>query len=551
MRGLPAACGALAVLTSVLAAQDLVMPLELGASVNGEFPSEHSLNNEESPGSQAGLGFTWSTGAEPLEGGINKNMVGPPVSVPGYKASHDWVADYDEFSPLVFHLDYYRAMSGSVYSWDDSTTEATIRQQWKDNLDDEARTTPDCDVGSMTFDLNKYAEGQSAATRYSCTTAGQSAPSCGCLLKQYVTIGVFEGGTAGQTMQSLLAPSGPPAYLQFPYQFEPAKGLSLGKLNNPQKTRSYNFWYKPAKLGESDEHKRTVFQYGAADTYAPHSPGVFQLARGSLEEMAREEASSNGNIPEGSVVWTVETQPADNVYCEDSDRTTLGTTDASGTIFTAESCKAFCENELQCVYAVYQPPPDTGECHWQKTCSSKISRDGDTWTWKISRPTFEWDVVLQPSDDQYCDPSDRTSLGSTDSAGNAYTPETCKEECASRPNCLYAVFQDQSDSGANQCHWQITCASTNPRAGSIWTWKKMQLKGETNPAHYLQFVSSQSNAVEFGCIPANPLNLNEWVFISVTMGVNSIKVYYDAVEVCTATNDQGHCAAQPTDCEAV
>ena len=80
--------------------------------------------------------------------------------------------------------------------------------------------------------------------------------------------------------------------------------------------------------------------------------------------------------------WEVETQPSDNLVCDASDRTTIGTKDPSGLAWTAASCKAYCDAEAECMFAVYQAPPDNGQCHWQKTCSSKNHRGGEVWTWK-------------------------------------------------------------------------------------------------------------------------------------------------------------------------
>ena len=71
----------------------------------------------------------------------------------GYKESHDWVADYNIFSPLIFDADWYAL----AYDLTDKTHNE-IKADWAAHIQDQANSFPKkCRQGHALFSVSMAA----------------------------------------------------------------------------------------------------------------------------------------------------------------------------------------------------------------------------------------------------------------------------------------------------------------------------------------------------------------------------------------------------------
>jgi hypothetical protein len=125
------------------------------------------------------------------EGTRKLSMPGPAYGNPGYKESHNWEADVDVFSPVVFSQMYYAAK----YDLADKT-ENEIKTDWKTvGLADDA-VAPDCRQASAEFSLNVYAEKNPGIAE---STGG----NCEKLMESYLGQGIYDG-LSGATNSRIL-----------------------------------------------------------------------------------------------------------------------------------------------------------------------------------------------------------------------------------------------------------------------------------------------------------------------------------------------------------
>jgi len=114
----------------------------------------------------------------------NLNMPGPMYGKPGYKESHNWEKDINVWAPVVFNLNFYKAMYATELG---DMNEAQIRTHWVETANAAAVSYPDCWQASDQFSLNMYYRANPSLAAV--TDNGK----CDLLLKEYLSQGIYDG----------------------------------------------------------------------------------------------------------------------------------------------------------------------------------------------------------------------------------------------------------------------------------------------------------------------------------------------------------------------
>merc|ERR1712072_145368 len=112
---------------------------------------------------------------------------GPRYGLPGYKESHNWVSDYDVFSPLIFDAKYYALRYGLK-----DQSENAVRSDWKAFLDNEANGYPkDCRQGNPLFSPQKYYRAN-PHIKESLDMNDGGVETCGSIVRTFMKEGLLE-----------------------------------------------------------------------------------------------------------------------------------------------------------------------------------------------------------------------------------------------------------------------------------------------------------------------------------------------------------------------
>lgn len=114
------------------------------------------------------------------------NFVGPKYGLPGYKESHDWEADYDMMSPLVFDYRWFRALLHE----DPATTKLMSEEDLKTRFiqDIEQNEAPNCPQGNIWFNANTF-----YTLHQNDESLKMGGKGCKMIFGVYLTKGIFNG----------------------------------------------------------------------------------------------------------------------------------------------------------------------------------------------------------------------------------------------------------------------------------------------------------------------------------------------------------------------
>jgi hypothetical protein len=260
----------------------LLVCLGLSVSLGKEVVElgEDAKQKESNPGAgptgafneNAGPDDTWgmATGTRTL------NMPGAPYGKPGYKESHEWETDINMWAPVVFNLDFFKAM----YAADlDGKSEAQVKAYWVDTANGADVKYPDCKQASDQFSLNMYYRANPSLA------ASTEEGKCGLILKEYLSTGIYDGkstysSSAEKTYENAMSSEDLTAYQTSPQGKARATKMRRGDKSEWSLNRSegnigqvidavsyytYTFWLK---------NMNTVETTGNILTYGDNSPKI-------------------------------------------------------------------------------------------------------------------------------------------------------------------------------------------------------------------------------------------------------------------------------------
>jgi len=135
------------------------------------------------------------------ENGPTSLFPGPTYGLPGYKESHDWVAAYDIFSPLIFDAEWYAIKYGLESS-------VSSKADWAAQLSDDDNSFPDkCRQGSAQFSPQKYYRAN-PDIKPDLEMNSNSEETCGSIIKQYLSAGMLDGALLYDANEENLAYTG-------------------------------------------------------------------------------------------------------------------------------------------------------------------------------------------------------------------------------------------------------------------------------------------------------------------------------------------------------
>jgi len=112
---------------------------------------------------------------------------GPQYGLPGYKESHEWVDDYDIFSPLIFDAKYYALR----YDLGDKSVGA-IKADWKAFLANKDNAYPkDCRQANPLFSPQKYYRAN-PDIKENLEMNSNAMETCGSIVKEFVKSGLLD-----------------------------------------------------------------------------------------------------------------------------------------------------------------------------------------------------------------------------------------------------------------------------------------------------------------------------------------------------------------------
>eukprot|EP00656_Telonema_subtile_P042284 TRINITY_DN477_c0_g1_i1.p1 TRINITY_DN477_c0_g1~~TRINITY_DN477_c0_g1_i1.p1 ORF type:complete len:383 (-),score=100.03 TRINITY_DN477_c0_g1_i1:255-1403(-) len=115
---------------------------------------------------------------------------GPTYGLPGYKESHNWVTDFDLFSPVVFDEKWYALEYGLA-----GKSEAEIKKDWSDHLSDDQKNYPaDCRQGNEQFSPQKFYRAN-PEIKENLETSSNGKEVCGSIVKEYIKSGMFDASS--------------------------------------------------------------------------------------------------------------------------------------------------------------------------------------------------------------------------------------------------------------------------------------------------------------------------------------------------------------------
>lgn len=209
---------------------------------------------------------------------------GPTYGLPGYKESHDWLDDVDNFSPLVFDWKYYKAKCASAASCKDKDgnegtalgdmSEAEVKAHWIET------GMKRCDVASSTFSAAYYITTNNLEDYID----DDGNPVCDKGIKHFLEDGVFDG-LAGSTFDGSVVADGPTdsTHWQVKGNYEPKTSQGAYKIVW-DRNWAWSFWYI-TQLSEHQTHSKWIWPVMAIKPETHHfwtgSP-MFQMYHGIM-----------------------------------------------------------------------------------------------------------------------------------------------------------------------------------------------------------------------------------------------------------------------------